>query len=163
MPTTVSVSWSRKAGLPDYGSVGATCHVELELDGQILDGDLTRFRQHVQHAYAACREAVEDELAREGAGGPPQQQSRLNGNGKGNGHHGSNSNGYANGRRSSNGRGATQSQIRAINAIANRSRIDLTSYLQQRGVHNVADLSIGDASALIDELKGQPAGNGGRG
>jgi len=162
MPTTVSVSWSRKAGLPDYGSVGATCHVDLELDGQILDGDLTRFRQHVQRAYAACREAVEDELAREGAADPPSQHSRHNGNANGNGHHGSNGNGYGNGRRQSNGRGATQSQIRAITAIANRNRIDLTSYLQQRGVYNVADLSIGDASSLIDELKGQPAGNGGR-
>ncbi len=161
MPTTVSVSWSRKAGLPDYGSVGATCHVELELDGQILDGDLTRFRQHVQRAYAACREAVEDELAREGAD-PPQRQSRLNGNGNGNGNHATNSNGYANGRRQSNGRSATQSQVRAITAIANRNRIDLTPFLQQHGVQAVADLSIGDASSLIDELKGQPAGNGGR-
>ncbi|MEZ6126867.1 MAG: hypothetical protein R3C49_27435 [Planctomycetaceae bacterium] len=155
MPTKVSVSWSRKAGLPDYGSVGATCHVELELDAQIIDGDLTRFRGHVQRAYAACREAVNDELAREGAAIEPAHQSVFNGC--------SNGNRIPNGRRSSNGRGATQSQIRAINAIANRSRTDLAPYLQQRGVQSVAELNISDASTLIDELKAQPAGNGGRG
>lgn len=157
MPTTVSIGLSKKAGLPDYGSIGASCNVELELDGQILDGDLTRFRQHVQRAYAACREAVEDELARQE---PSSAQPQVNGNG----HHG-NGNGYAtgaNGSRQSNGRGATQSQVRAINAIANRNRIDLAPYLQQHGVQALAELSIRDASSLIDELKGQPAGNGGR-
>lgn len=160
MPTTVSIGLSKKAGLPDYGSIGASCHVELELDGQILDGDLTRFRQHVQRAYAACREAVEDELARQDSN-PPSTQPGVNGNGN----HRGNGNGHANGgngNRQSNGRGATQSQVRAINAIANRNRIDLAPYLQQHGVQVLADLSIRDASSLIDELKGQPAGNGGR-
>ena len=160
MPTKVSIGLSKKAGLPDFGSIGASCHVELELDGQILDGDANRFRQHVQRAYQACRQAVEDELALERES--PQSPT---GNGHGNGHHGSNGNGYRNGSngngRSTNGRSATQSQVRAINAIANRNRIDLTPFLQQRGAHTVADLSIGDASSLIDELKGQPAGNNG--
>lgn len=163
MPTKVSIGLSRKAGLPDYGSIGASAQVELELGSDILDGDLNRFRQHVQRAYAACRQAVEDELARE----RDAPTSRTAASPNGNGHNGSSGNGYRNGSngngRSTNGRSATQSQVRAINAIANRNRLDLAPLLQQRGVQAVADLSIGDASSLIDELKGQTAGsNGGR-
>ena len=161
MPTKVSIGLSRKAGLPDYGSIGASCHVELELGSDVLDGDRNRFRQHVQRTYAACRQAVEDELALERDTPHPQSSASTNGNGHGNGHHGANGNGYRNGSngngRSTNGRSATQSQVRAINAIANRNRMNLTPFLQQRGAHTVADLSIGDASSLIDELKGQPA------
>ena len=167
MPTKVSIGLSKKAGLPDFGSIGASCHVELELDGQILDGDANRFRQHVQRAYQACRQAVEDELALERDAPQSPTAAPPNGNGHGNGHHGSNGNGYRNSSngngRSTNGRSATQSQVRAINAIANRNRIDLTPFLQQHGVQTAAELSIGDASTLIDELKGQTAGsNGGR-
>lgn len=163
MPTKVSIGLSRKAGLPDYGSIGASCHVELELGNDVLDGDQTRFRQHVQRAYAACRQAVESELALEHDASP----SRAAASPHGNGHHRSNGQSHRNGSngnvRTTNGRSATQSQVRAINAIANRNRVDLAPFLQQRGVHAVADLSIGDASSLIDELKGQTAGsNGGR-
>ena len=164
MPTTVSIGLSKKAGLPDYGSIGASCHVELELDGQILDGDLTRFRQHVQHAYAACREAVEDELTRESDAPSSRSDPSPNGIGHGNGNHSPKGNGYRNSSkgngRSSDGRGATQSQIRAIQAIANRGRIDLGPLLDRFGVRAPEDLGIGQASELIDELKAQSAGNG---
>lgn len=166
MPTKVNLGLSRKAGLPDYGSIGASCHVELELDGQILDGDLDRFRQHVRRAYEACREAVEDELAREGATASLPSNGSHNGNGhsNGNGHQRTNGNAYpngSNGHQRSNGRSATQSQVRAINAIAGRNRIDLSPILDRFGVQSLQDLSISDASSLIDELKGQPSGNGG--
>ncbi len=166
MPTKVNLGLSRKAGLPDFGSIGASCHVELELDGQILDGDLDRFRQNVRRAYQACREAVENELAREGGIALPQTRPPSNGNGHstGNGQHRANGNGYpngSNGHHRGNGRSSTQSQVRAINAIAGRNRIDLGPILSRFGVQSVQDLSIGDASSLIDELKGQPAGNGG--
>jgi hypothetical protein len=154
MPTKVSVGLSKKQGRPDYGSIGASCHVELELDGQILDGDLERFRQHVRRAYVACRETIEDELTRDlSTNAAP---NRLNGNG----HSATNGNGNNHGQ--SNGRSVTQSQARAIKAIAGRNRIDLAPMLDRLGVRNVEDLSISDASSLIDELKSQPtAGNGG--
>ena len=163
MPTKVSVGLSKKQGRPDYGSIGASCHVELELDGQILDGDLARFRQHVRRAYVACRETIEDELTRDlSTNAAPNRlngngHSATSGNGNGfdryrvNGHESNNGNG-----RSSNGRSprqATSSQVKAIHAIAGK-RIDVSRLVKDRfNVQHPDDLSISDASTLIDELK----------
>lgn len=36
MPMTVKVGLSKKVGQPDYGSLGASCDIELELDGGLL-------------------------------------------------------------------------------------------------------------------------------
>jgi hypothetical protein len=44
MPLKLNVGLSKKVGLPEYGSVGASCHIELELTGGLLDGDLTGFQ-----------------------------------------------------------------------------------------------------------------------
>ena len=40
MPMKLNVGVSRKIGLPDYGSVGASCNLELELDSSLLERDL---------------------------------------------------------------------------------------------------------------------------
>jgi hypothetical protein len=48
------------------------------------------------------------------------------------------------------------SQVRAIRAIANRAGVNLSELLRERfNVGRPDDLSIGDASTLIDDLKAQ--------
>ena len=63
MPVKVNIGLSKKVGLPDYGSLGASAHVEFELDGGYDNGSTERFQDAVRRAYVACRAAVEAELA----------------------------------------------------------------------------------------------------
>jgi hypothetical protein len=57
MPMTLNVGLSRKLGLPDYGSLGASCNVTVELDAALLRDDLDGFHAEVRNAYTACRQA----------------------------------------------------------------------------------------------------------
>ncbi len=153
---------TRKVGLPDYGSAGASCNLEVELDTSLFH-DLDGLHQVVRRAYAACNQAVQDELARSSAA--------SNGNGKPKARAAyevvevSTSPAFSGARittTSSNGaaqptpavRPATASQVKAIRAIASRRRIDLATLLQTRfGLAAPGELGIRQASELIDELK----------
>ncbi len=62
MPMKLNVGISKKIGQPNYGSLGASCHVEVELDSSLVFTNLDRFYNRVQRAFTACRQAVHDEL-----------------------------------------------------------------------------------------------------
>jgi hypothetical protein len=169
MPLKLNVGLSKKVGLPDYGSLGASCNVELELDAQLLARDGNLFQQQVRQVFEACSHAVQDELARQSAA-QPASANLVSGNANGhtNGNQGTKSNGHAgngssgNGRGKSNGRKATSAQVRAIFAIAGEQQIDLPTVLLNRfNVDRPDYLSIGDASRFIDELKDSSTGTGG--
>jgi hypothetical protein len=59
----LNVGSNRKIGQPDFGSAGASCNFEPELDTGLFQ-DLDGLQQVVKRAYAACNQAVQDELAR---------------------------------------------------------------------------------------------------
>ncbi len=92
MPLKLNVGIQKKHGLPNYSSVGAGCHIELELDQSLLAEDPEGFHDRVRRTYAACREAVEAELARQLAGdasvghdapdGPRSESLSLTGDGR---------------------------------------------------------------------------------
>ena len=163
MPLKLNVSLARKIGQENYGSLAAHCGVELELEGSLLQHDPAAFQRHVSNAYAACEQAVQAELAQQQQGetSATSNGQALGGNGhqNGNGHHG---NGQAESARSC-ARRATASQVRAIHAIAERLSLDLVPQLRSRyGIERPEELSIAEASELIDAIKVQPNGAGGR-
>ena len=150
MAVTLSVGLQKKVGLPDYGSLGASCHVEFEIDRCLVDHDLDSFHQKVAGAFAACRQAVNDQLAQQAA-----PQSKTNGVDYSGGTPGRNGHSHTNGNgaRQTIGR-ATQSQVRAIFAIARRQQVDPATLVRERfNVERLENLTIREASTLIDELK----------
>jgi hypothetical protein len=170
MPLKLNVGVSRKIGLPEYSSAGASCNLELELDARLIETDLEAFHEQVRAAYIACHQAVHDELARlqalavapaavqgrssDGAGryAPPENgPGRHNGAGSQTsgtpGHPGSGVQ-----RRAS--KPATESQIKAICAIARNQHADLGTLLREGyGVKHPEELTLSEASALIDRLR----------
>jgi hypothetical protein len=160
VPLKLNLGVSRKVGLPDYGSVGASCNVEVELDSALIDRDLDAFHARVRDVYVAAHQAVHDELARLQAPvpapqAPPASPTRQapNGPSGGNGH--VHDNGHAvrpPAGRPRPRRPATDKQVRAICSIAGRQHADLDGLLREYGVDRPEDLSIKQASELIDVL-----------
>jgi hypothetical protein len=151
MPLKLSLALSRKVGQPEFGSLGASCGVELELPESLLFDDLDAFQRRVRDAYVACDQAVHDELARhEARSAHPRSNGHVpQANGT------QPQSGASTARRRPNTRKpATPSQVRAIRAIADRKDIDLVALLPGRfGVASAQELSVVDASRLIDELQ----------
>ena len=155
VPLRLNVGVSRKVGLPQYGSVGASCNVEVEVDSGLIDRDLDAFHARVRDVYVAAHQAVHDELARlqapvESLHEPtaPAPLPVSNGRPTGNGHH--------EGppvSRSRPRRPATENQLRAIRSIAARQHADLGGLLGDYGVERPEDLSLKQASELIDAMK----------
>lgn len=156
MPLKLNVGLSRKVGQPDYGSRGASVNIELELDAAAV-AQPERLHDQIRELYDLARISIDEELGGSSHHPAYDDTPQHTGNGRGNGHGGDSGErrppqGSASG--SGNGRQATQSQCRAIRTIAGRQRIDLAGLLRERfGVGQLEDLSLREASSLIDELK----------
>jgi hypothetical protein len=161
MPLKLNVGLSKKIGLPDYGSLGATCLVEVELPAGLLDDGCDQFHEPVRRLYASCGQAVEDELARHGQDGdddarrPGASAAHYNGESIKNPARGSRRTGSAT-------HHASAKQLDYAAQLAGRIRglgeRRLESLSQRMFGKSVADLSSLDASGLIDALKAIKAG-----
>ena len=164
MCVKLNVGLSKKIGLPEYGSVGASCYVEIELPGSLVLDDLEGFHKHVRSAYIACRQAIQDELAQhqpstsassagQTGNGSAASASPTESNGNGHDSHGSNGNGA---------RQATEKQVTYIRQLAGQVKglgVRRLETLSQRMFGKpVAGLTSLDASGLIDTCKAIKAG-----
>ncbi len=61
MGAKINVAYSKKLGLPNYGSEGAHCELEIEMDSSVF-GNPQDFQNRVREIYRKCRDAVENEL-----------------------------------------------------------------------------------------------------
>jgi hypothetical protein len=178
MPLRLNIGLSKKLGLPDYGSLGASCNVDIELDAALLQTDPEAFQRHARNAYDACRRAVQEELARHQAAtattlatNPPAPAASVggnghtgNGNGNGSGHasgNGQNGNGQ-NGNGRGNGHPASEKQMTYVRQLAGHIKglgvRRLEALANKMFCKPVASLTSLEASGLIDTLKSVKAG-----
>jgi hypothetical protein len=155
MPLTLNVAISKKQGLPDYGSIGATCGLNVEVDGSLLDHDPEGLQRQIQNAYVACAQAVNDQLARQQGNGAPASTE--------NGHTRSNGNGHAATSSNGNGHRASEKQLGYARQLAGQIRglgvRRVETICQTMFGKPLADLATVDASGLIDTLKEIKAGS----
>jgi hypothetical protein len=158
MPLKLNVGISKKIGQPDYGSLGASCHVEVELDQSLVFDDLEEFQERVTHAYAACRQAVHDELARHQATNNDQSSTGAGASGS----QSKQTNGQASGQNGQTCHPASQKQLDYAQQLAGQTPglgvCRLEALAEKMFAKPLASLSSLDASGLIDALKDIKAG-----
>jgi hypothetical protein len=62
MPMRIIAGQTRKLGLPSYGSEGASCAFEIELELSALQGDLAAIQTRIRALYELCRRATAQQL-----------------------------------------------------------------------------------------------------
>ncbi len=147
MTHKVTVGLQQKIGQPNFGSIGASCSIEIHLD----DDEAVRpelLTSRVRQAFAQCRDCIAKELSHQGTsptGDLPNRERRPIAQPR------------APERSKSSDRtprSATEAQVRAIRAIASKAGLSLASELENGfGVRNANQLTIAQASQLIDSLK----------
>ena len=146
MSVKINIGLSRKVGEQNFGSRGASVNMEVELESSIIS-DPARFRGHVKRLYAMARRSVNDELQTPFlesnqvafANEMPERTYSSMGNGRSN---------------LSEGDTATQSQVRAIFAIARQRGLDPYALSKERfNAESPKELTRSGASSLIDHLK----------
>ena len=150
MPLKLNVGASKKVGESNFGSRGASINVEMELDSALVN-DPPKLQERIRHLFGLVRTSLAEELNGNGNGShspssvpaPSAGHEQLNGG-----------NGNGSSQRSNSPRPATQSQVKAIYAIAKAQNLNVHQLLRNRfNVGKPEELSIKDASQLIDSLK----------
>lgn len=138
----LNAGFSRKVGEPNYGSRGASVNVELELEGHLVS-DTDALTERIRKLFQLARHSVDAELAAPGSPATPAANAQQNSNPQ------------------RQARLATASQLRAIRAICQQQDLDPAQQAhQQCGVNDPQELTLREASNLIDHLKSQNAHNG---
>jgi hypothetical protein len=146
MAVTVNVGFSRKVGEPNYGSRGASVHLEVELDRSAIE-NVERFRSAMERIFERARDAVDRELQRNL---PRSSEPQADLDECSEVVHSRNC-------RKRAPRPATPNQVRAIQAIAQHRAVDLSQLLDSKFNSKTAEeLTVVEASQLIDRLKSFP-------
>jgi hypothetical protein len=138
MPLSINVGLSRKAS-KDYQSTGVSINIVAELD-QALLARPEELQKQIDGLYQQANQAL---TRQSGAPQPPKSPPPANGDraGRRDGH--------------TNGSSMTASQRRAILVIAERSNLDLEFVCREIIGAAFDELTIRQASELIDHLKSQ--------
>jgi hypothetical protein len=158
MPMSVNVGLSKKASR-DYQSTGVSINVTAELDSALL-AKPDELQQQIDGLYAQAENAIARQVRRSAADAPsasraPVRQSTNGDTYRRNGSPPTHVNG------SRHAGAMTESQRRAIESIARRAGLDPNQEAQELMGVPFDQLTLRQASELIDALKQQaPATNG---
>jgi hypothetical protein len=148
MPLKLNVGLSKKVGDPNYGSRGASVNVEIELESALVSQP-DQLKDRIRQIFNSLRSSLSEEL--NGNGAYPTAANTSSGARNGNGQH---NGGQASSGKAQPARPATQSQIKAIHAIARSQQLDQARFLRDRfNRERPEDLTIKEASGAIDDLK----------
>ena len=146
----LNVGASRKVSDNHYGSRGGNVNIELELDST-LALDSQKLRDHIRKLFDLANASLEEELQdnNEPASVEDSHYHRdgVSFNGNGAGHAVT----------VTPVRYASEKQILCIQGLARKHAIPVPELLKQAGVRVFNDLSVKQASAMIESLKGGSA------
>ncbi len=153
----LNAGFSRKVGEANYGSRGASVNVELEVESNLIN-DPGGLSNRIRRLFDLARRSVDEELNGSGPRSPSRPVDQTSPQGSEEPPKAANDR-SANGDGSDRVRYATSSQLRAIRSIARQKRLDADRLANDRfGVNGLDELTLREASSLIDELKnGQAA------
>ena len=142
----LSVGACKKITDGNYGSRGGNVNIELELDSS-LALDSQKLRDHIRKLFDLANASLLEELqgtAEPASGEELRHQHNddsFNGNGAGNAV------------TAAPVRYATEKQIICIQGLARKHGVPVTELLKQAGVRVFNDMSVRQASAMIESLK----------
>jgi hypothetical protein len=151
MPLSINVGLSRKASR-DYQSTGVSINVTAELDSALLQKP-AELQQQIAGLYAQAEFALDRQANGKVPAAPASRTNGYAGT--------STRSNVGNGQR--NGSGMTASQRKAILSIASRNGVDAAAEAQDRFGTSLDDLTLRQASELIDYLKRPAVASNGRG
>ena len=143
----LNVGACRKVSDNHYGSKGGNVNIELELDSS-LALDSQKLRDHIRKLFDLANASLEEELqvSNEPASVEELRHQRdevsLNGNGAGPAVSAAPT------------RFATEKQILCIQGLARKHGVPVAELLKQAGVRVFNDMSVRQASQMIESLKG---------
>jgi hypothetical protein len=139
------VSACKKITDGNYGSRGGSVGIEVEVDSSLV-GDSAKLQAQIRHLFELARRSLTEELQ---ASGEPasvedshqRDDDSFNGNGAGHAV------------TVTPVRFATEKQIICIQGLARKHGIPVPELLKQAGVRVFNDMSVRQASAMIESLK----------
>ena len=145
----LNVGASRKVSDYHYGSRGGCVNVELELDSS-LALDSQKLRDHIRKLFDLANASLSEEL--QGTTEPASvEESHQRNDDSFNG------NGAGNAVTVTPVRFATEKQIICIQGLARKHGVPVAELLKQAGVRVFNDMSVRQASQMIESLKGSSA------
>jgi len=156
MPLKLNVGFSRKVGEANFGSRGASVHLELEAEMDLVR-EPEKLHEKIRHLFRLAKASIDDELNGNGQEAPPPHHNRITS------HLPTDSDAQPNGPSGRNGHRATEKQheylSRLVRQIPGLDSQKLAALAEKMFAKPVAELTSLDASGLIDTLKSIKAGD----